>query len=362
MPQSNGIGIRTLARDISGSGLAAKPVAVDLFSGCGGLTLGLKQAGYRVAAAVELDGLACNTYRDNHPTTRLIQRDIREVTAADVIAASGRVPDLVAGCPPCQGFSSIRTKNGHVSVKDADNDLVLEFLRLVTDIKPSLVMMENVPALARDERVERIMWHLRASGYRPRMEVLDAQHFGTPQRRRRMILIGSIHSVPQFADSESGSLTVRDTIGDLSTPFASQDALHNYPVRRSPSVMARIKQTPKDGGSRMQVSPKHALKCHLAFDGFKDVYGRMAWDLPAPTITGGCINPSKGRFLHPQQDRAITLREAAMLQGFPRTYRFDLSRGRYPAAQLIGNAFPPVFARKHAASLLRDYVEHGRGN
>ena len=337
-------------------------VAIDLFSGCGGLTLGLKRAGFRVSAAVELDDLACSTYRDNHRTTTLMRRDIREVSADDVIAATGGVPDLLAGCPPCQGFSSIRTKNGSVRVKDPDNELVFEFLRLVTDIRPPLVMMENVPALERDNRVKRFIKHLREKGYKSQVAVLDAQHFGAPQRRRRMILIASIHSLPEFAVSAGHSPTVRDTIGHLPEPDASQDRLHNYSVRRSPSVMARIKRTPKDGGSRMHVSTKYALNCHKGFDGFKDVYGRMAWDRAAPTITGGCINPSKGRFIHPEQDRAITLREAAMLQGFPRNYRFDLSRGRYPAAQMIGNAFPPVFAQKHAASLLRHHLGNTRAN
>ena len=102
--------------------------------------------------------------------------------------------------------------------------------------------------------------------------------------------------------------------------------------------------------------PELQLECHKRTDGFKDIYGRMAWSKPSPTITGGCINPSKGRFLHPEEDRAITLREAALLQGFPKSFRFDLSRGRFPTAQMIGNAFPPIFAQKHA-SKLRELLE-----
>lgn len=115
--------------------------------------------------------------------------------------------------------------------------------------------------------------------------------------------------------------------------------------------MAIIRKIPKDGGSRGQLGREAQLACHRKCDGFNDIYGRMSWEKPAPTITGGCINPSKGRFLHPEQDRAITLREAALLQGFPRTYKFDMSKGRYPAAQMIGNAFPPAFAARHAKVL-----------
>ena len=116
-------------------------------------------------------------------------------------------------------------------------------------------------------------------------------------------------------------------------------------------MAALIRRIPKDGGSRTDLPTDEQLKCHQRLDGFRDVYGRMAWRKPAPTITGGCINPSKGRYIHPEEDRAITLREAALLQGFPKTYYFDMSQGRYPAAQMIGNAFPPKFAEHHARAI-----------
>lgn len=339
-----------------------KPVAVDLFSGCGGLTLGLKRAGFRVAVAVENDSLACRTYRANHGSTALIERDIRKVRGADIVEAAGDHVDLVAGCPPCQGFSTMRTKNGRIRVEDAGNELVFEFLRIVTEIQPNMVMLENVPALATDERIAQVVAQFEEDGLRCTLSVVNAQHFGVPQRRRRMILLASNHSRPTLAPPSDRTRTVRGVIGRLPKPCESEDALHNYSVKRSSSVMAIIKRTPKDGGSRKDVPKKYMLACHRTFDGFKDVYGRMCWARPAPTITGGCINPSKGRFLHPEQDRAITLREAAMLQGFPRRYRFDMSRGRYPAAQMIGNAFPPIFAQKHAAALLQQQEEHLRAD
>ena len=343
-------------------GKPKKPVAVDLFSGCGGLTIGLKRAGFRVSVAVENDSLACRTYRANHRSTALIERDIQNVRGADIVESAGGRVDLVAGCPPCQGFSRMRTKNGCVRVEDTSNDLVFEFLRIATEIQPAMVMLENVPALATDERIAQVVDQLDEEGLRCTLAVLNAQHFGVPQRRRRMILLASTYSCPSLAAPSGRTRTVRGIIGRLPKPCESEDELHNYSVRHSPSVMATIKRTPKDGGSRKDVPKKYMLACHRAFDGFKDVYGRMSWDRPAPTITGGCINPSKGRFLHPEQNRAITLREAAMLQGFPRTYRFDMSRGRYPAAQMIGNAFPPIFAQKHAAALLEQQKEHLRAD
>ena len=336
--------------------------AVDLFSGCGGLTLGLKRAGFTVLAAVENDALACSTYRANHPSVTLIERDIRGVAGQEIIdAASGKV-DLIAGCPPCQGFSSIRTKNGHVRVDDPNNELVFHFIRLVAEVRPSLVMMENVPGLAEDHRAQAAIDRLTDLGFRCRMDVFDAQDFGAPQRRRRMILVAAASGNPSLASPARRTRTVRGVIGRLPKPKDSDDKLHNYVVKRSATVTDLIRSTPKDGGSRRDVSPKYTLECHRGFDGFRDVYGRMAWGRPSPTITGGCINPSKGRFLHPEQDRAITLREAAMLQGFPRSYQFDLARGRYPAAQMIGNAFPPIFAQKHASALLRQYRANSRAD
>lgn len=341
-------------------GRPKKAVAVDLFSGCGGLTLGLKRAGFGVSVAVENDSLASRTYRANHPSTALIERDIRNVRGAEIVDAAGGQVDLIAGCPPCQGFSTMRTKNGRIRIDDAGNELVFEFLRIVTEIQPAMVMLENVPALATDGRIAEVVAQFEETGLRCTIDVLNAQHFGVPQRRRRMILLASNRFRPRLAAGSDRTRTVRGVIGRLPRPCESEDALHNYSVTRSPSVMAIIKHTPKDGGSRKDVPKKHMLACHRAFDGFKDVYGRMSWSQPAPTITGGCINPSKGRFLHPEQDRAITLREAAMLQGFPRRYRFDMSRGRYPAAQMIGNAFPPIFAQKQAAALLKQQKEYSR--
>lgn len=328
--------------------------ALDLFSGCGGLSQGLVGAGFKVLGAVEIDPLAASTYAMNHPGVRLWKRDIREVPTAEVLSELGLVPgqlDLLAGCPPCQGFSALRTMNGSRNVHDPRNDLVMEYLRFCVEMKPKAIMLENVPALARDGRLAAVKASLQAAGYRLVDGVLDAQHYGVPQRRRRFVMLGALAREIHFGPKAVKVHTVRDAIGRLASPTVSRDALHKDRAQRSTRVMEIIRNVPKDGGGRTDLPTKLRLSCHKKTTGFKDVYGRMAWDRVAPTITGGCINPSKGRFLHPEEDRAITLREAALLQTFPARYKFPITAGSYPIAMLIGNALPPRFVKHHAIAI-----------
>lgn len=329
----------------------ATRTAIDLFSGCGGLSLGLKRAGFRVLAAIDNDPQACSTYKLNHQDVLLIEKDIGRTRPTYLRRRLGLRPgqlDLLAGCPPCQGFSSLRTLNGKRRLQEPMNDLVFQFLKYVRAFKPKAIMIENVPGLARDSRLTRLVDKLNKMDYRCEARVLDAADFGVPQRRARMIMIALRRRQPVFARPARVMRTVRSAIGKLPRPAQSHDPLHNYTVNHAAHVLDLIKRIPLDGGSRKDLPNKHQLECHKKCDGFADVYGRMAWLEPAPTITGGCINPSKGRFLHPRQHRAITLREAALLQGFPKSYKFDLSIGRFNIAQLIGNAFPPQFAERHA--------------
>ena len=332
-----------------------RPRAVDLFAGCGGLSEGLKQAGFRVLGAVELDATAARTYRLNHPSAHLWNADIRTVTGAAVRTKlklrKGEL-DLLAGCPPCQGFSTMRTLNGKRSVDDPQNSLLLEFLRLVEELMPRTIMMENVPGLAQDERFKKFSERLGQLGYKGEAKILNAADFRVPQRRRRLIYLASTTGPIPFASTSSRTRTVRDALGKLAKPGQSGDAIHDFPENRSKKVKELIRSIPKDGGSRTDLSQDKQLKCHKTCDGFKDVYGRMSWSQVAPTITGGCFNPSKGRFLHPSQDRAITVREAALLQGFPGKYRFDAGDGKSAIALMIGNALPPPFIRAHARSIL----------
>ncbi len=324
--------------------------ALDLFCGAGGLTEGLKQAGFRVLGAIDNAPLAVDAYRLNHSRTRVWLRDIRRLRPLHVAEELGLGPgdlDLLAGCPPCQGFSSLRTKHQRISVEDDRNDLVAQFARYAEALRPTALMMENVPGLADDVRLKRVLTRLRRLGYELTHDVLDAADYGVPQRRRRFVLLGLLGEKVPFAEPASRRRTVRQAIGRLPRPQESHDPLHNHGETRTEQVRRRIEAIPAEGSLRL-LGAEHQLPCHRRTNGFYDIYGRMVWDEPAPTITGGCINPSKGRFLHPDQPRAITLREAALLQSFPPRYRFPLDRGKYLAADLIGNALPPRFVARQA--------------
>jgi len=341
-----------------------RPCAIDLFSGCGGLSLGLKQAGFDVLSAVEIDAAAARTYRANHRDVTLEHTDIRKLSAAGLRRRLKLRPgqlDLLAGCPPCQGFSSLRTRNGANQNRDARNGLVQDMLRFVRAFRPKTVMMENVPMLVRHKPFKDFCDGLRLLGYRIAFEVKDAARYGVPQRRRRLILLASRGFDISFAAEARQARTVRGTIGNLPKPGRGNDALHNLPEkRRTEKVQKLIRDIPKNGGSRTDLPKSRQLQCHKDSDGFRDVYGRMAWDVVAPTITSGCFNPSKGRFLHPQQNRAITMREAALLQGFPPRYVFDLSAGKEAIALMIGNALPPEFIRRHAIEIQRALREQAQ--
>jgi DNA (cytosine-5)-methyltransferase 1 len=335
--------------------MTKRPIAVDLFCGAGGVSEGLRRAGFNVLGAVEIDSNACDTYRLNHRKVKLWEVDIRRLQGRDIMKALSLQPgdlSLLAACPPCQGFSTMRTKNGTRRNRDRRNDLIFEVLRIIRSLKPASVMIENVPGLSRDRRYVIFCRQLKSLGYRIEHDILNAVDFNVPQRRRRLVLLASRLGQPKFAPKSRSYPTVRDAIGKLNCPQRSGDPLHNYTSRRSDRIQSLISKIPRDGGSRMALGSKNQLPCHKRLNGFKDVYGRMAWDKPAPTITGGCINPSKGRFLHPRANRAITLREAALLQTFPSKYQFPLTSGRYAVALLIGNALPPEFIR-HQASALR---------
>lgn len=336
----------------SGKSLKMKRIAVDLFSGVGGLTCGLRDAGFEVVGAIELDDLAAEGYRLNHPSVKLLQKDIREVRVAEFMREVDIDPgelDLLAGCPPCQAFSTLRSLNGGRRVRDKmSRDLILEFMRFVRGLKPKAIMLENVPRLRKDKRLDAVRRELHQLGYHVICDVLNAADYGVPQRRRRMILIASLQGEPAFAPKDRSHRSVRDAIKEADK-WCHDDPLHTKDERRSERILQMIKKIPSDGGSRRSLPADIQLKCHRGFDGFKDIYGRMAWDDVAPTLTSGCVNPSRGRFLHPSKHRAITLREAALLQSFPVDYQIPLTRGKYAAARLIGNALPPEFIRRLAA-------------
>ena len=326
------------------------------------MTTGLSGAGFQVLSAVENDRAAADAYRMNHPTVKLLFRDVRELDALDLLGVLGQEVgelDLLVGCSPCQGFSRMRTRNGNAAVDDDRNDLVLDFVRLVEGLLPRAVMFENVPGLLHDKRFVEMISRLENKGFRLDYRVRNLADFGVPQRRRRLILIGSRLGPLPVPSGVGPRRTVKCAIGSLPEPSASDDPVHSSVSAHSTLVLERIKRIPKDGGSRIDLGTDDQLACHKTFSGYRDVYGRMAWEKPAPTITRFSINPSKGRYTHPDQDREITLREAALLQTFPLDYQFPLEQyGRFAVASMIGEAVPPDFARQ-----LGEYLAvHLRGN
>jgi DNA (cytosine-5)-methyltransferase 1 len=264
--------------------------------------------------------------------------------------------DLLTGCPPCQAFSTLRTRRRQKQLNDPSKELIIEMLRLVRSMRPRAVIVENVPGLVNDQRFTNFRLGLKQAGYKSTYAVLNASDFGVPQRRRRLILIAlRAREIPSgWSTYHCERRTVRDAISHLAPTGTSGDMLHDLPENRTSAMIARIKATPKNGGSRRDIPSELECACHLRSDGYNDVYGRMAWDDVSPTITSGCNNPSKGRFLHPEEDRAITLREAALLQSFPSNYQFCLDRGKEHVARQIGNAFPPDLIRPIARVISRE--------
>lgn len=342
----------------------ARRTAIDLFSGAGGLTQGLKQAGFYVVGAVENHPVCIESFRMNHPEVLLKDADIVKVNPQQYIKELGMKTgelDLLAGCPPCQGYSVIGTRNRGIK-DDPRNELVFEIFRFAKIFKPKTIMIENVPTLAKDSRLKRLIKQLREMGYLSDVDVLKMSNYNVPQTRRRMILLASRIGKIKVSDCKpvtNSVSTVRQTIGSLPKVGASGDFLHDIAENRSAKIQKMIALIPKDGGSRTDLDDFYQLECHKRTKGFRDVYGRMHWDEAAPTITGGCISPSKGRFLHPEENRAITLREASLLQTFPRHYKFSMSRGKHNVAMMIGNALPPKFIKFHAKNLLKHLASRG---
>jgi len=339
--------------------------AVDLFCGAGGASVGLRKAGFDVVGALDLDPLAVETYTRNHPRTHCLRADIRSLEPEELMQQLGLARgtlDLLAGCPPCQGFSSVRTLNGSRKIEDDRNDLLLRFADYIVALRPRSVMLENVVGLQYDWRFQKFLGILRRRGmdYKPVYGVLNAADYGVPQRRRRLILVAGHHFEIPLATPTGKKATVRDAIGNMPPVGISGDVLHDFPEHHGHRVQELIKKIPHNGGSLSEAGKEYQLKCHVHCDGFKDVYGRLAWDEVGSTITSGCTNPSKGRYIHPEEDRALTLREAALIQTFPRQYFFSLRGGKQGAARLIGNALPPGLIVQQAR-LVAKSLREGEG-
>ena len=339
-----------------------KLTAIDAFAGAGGLTVGLKRAGFRVVAAVELEAHAFATYKANHPEVRCLKQDIATVSGSALLEHAGTDHiDLLAGCPPCQGFTSLTAK--YKENEDPRNQLVLEMARLTEETLPRAVMMENVPGLTRKGGglYQQLRDRLETLGYRLTEDVLQVADYGVPQLRRRLVMLGGLgFEIPlpgaTHSRSPTGDLvrwrTVRDAIEGMPIPLTLPEAKAKGDIERtdwhvvrqlSPKNLERIKAAAA-GETWTKIPEQLRPACHQdGYVGFTNVYGRMQWDRPAPTITGGCTTFSKGRFGHPEADRTISVREAALLQTFPDDYRLDTPYMDY-VCNMIGNALPCDFA------------------
>ncbi len=336
-------------------------LSIDLFSGVGGLTQGLKKAGFKITYAVEIDEIAAKAYKLNHRRTKVITEDIRKVDIQEIKdSLDGKTIHLLAGCPPCQGFSSIRRLNKPEPVEDERNSLIEEYVRFVKELMPYTFMMENVPGLALDSSFEWALQEFVEAGYyKPDWKVVNVKEYGVPQSRKRLVLVGSRLAPLKIAEPIKKRTTVRKTIESLPLPEDSDDLLHKIFPTHTEKIHNLIQDIPKDGGSRKDLGESRQLKCHQKDNiGFSDVYGRLRWDDYSTTITGGCLNPSKGRFLHPEQDRCISAREASMLQTFPKNYKFPIDAPCGKIALMIGNALPPEFSKIQALKIKKHLSTH----
>ena len=332
--------------------------AIDLFSGCGGLSEGLRQAGFNIIAGVEVDKNAAKAYRMNHTDTVLFEDDIRKLNTKKIVQLlKGKPLHLLAGCPPCQGFSSLRKLNRKSSVRDERNSLIGEYYRFVEELNPLTIMLENVPGIVDYTLFKAIIRKLKKLGYNLVYKIVNVADYSVPQRRKRLVLVGSKLCKIDIAEGTNTLTTVKDALGKLEKNH-HDDELHKIYPTHTAHVNKMISLIPKNGGSRKDLPGKYKLECHKKKNiGFNDVYGRLAWDNVSSTITGGCLNPSKGRFLHPEEDRCISAREAALLQTFPIDYKFPTDIPRADLALLIGNALPPEFSRIQAENIHRHIEE-----
>jgi DNA (cytosine-5)-methyltransferase 1 len=367
--------------------------AVDIFSGCGGVSCGLTSAGFKVKAAVEIEESAVNTYLSYPPLAHVnVLRgkdngDICKLSGNAILEAAGIKKDdiyLFAGCPPCQNFSRQNPSNIKKPLSERKK-LLFEFLRIIEEIEPPFILMENVPGITTEsnrEILDEFLDRLRKK-YTVIDGILNSADYGVPQIRKRFVLHAVRNDIqkelvesgfefglpkPTHSCKEIDGLlpwrTVREAIGDLPAISAGETyedpegRIHNHKSANLDEInLRRIRAIRAHGGSRTGLPEDLILECHKktdaegkVFSGHKDVYGIMDADKPSPTMTGGCLCYSKGRYGHFEQDRAISVREAARLQTFPDEFIF--SDSLTAAALQIGNAVP-IDLVKASGSVLR---------
>ncbi len=332
--------------------LTKKIKVIDLFCGIGGLTHGLIKEGLDVVAGIDND-LSCKFGYEYNNRTVFIGKDILEISAKDINGLFGSRKNTIrvlAGCAPCQPFSKLNLKK----ITKKELEPLEKFAQLIEEVKPDVVSMENVSGLADVKKYpifNTFIDTLEKNGYEYKYEIVNVSEYGVPQNRRRLVLLaskfGNIELIKRTHKDKK--ITVRDVISALEPirdgEVSAKDSLHRA-RKLSPLNLKRIKATPHNGGNSDSWDDDLILKCHKKKTGktySSTVYGRMSWDKPASTMTTQCIGLGNGRFGHPEQDRAISLREAAIFQTFPKDYEFSDPQNPIITghiAKFIGNAVP----------------------
>jgi DNA (cytosine-5)-methyltransferase 1 len=329
---------------------------LDAFCGAGGLSLGLKNAGFDIILSFDLDKKAIETIKSNtldHTSIVCDVKTIRDHKEFKALSLNKGELDLLAGGPPCQGFSVQRTVGGDF---DERNLLIDDYGDLVRTLLPKFFLLENVPSIGgkRGKAIlEKFKENMSQLGYFCHDKIIDAQDYGVPQRRKRYILVGEYldNSAPCFiwpSSSHTKKVTVRETIAYLPTlPLSGKDIL-KFPLHKADKLSEINKlriSFLKEGQSRKDLPYELLAECHKTsadLIGHRNVYGRMSWDDVAPTLTAKFDSFTRGKFGHPSQDRSISLLEGALLQTFPKDYHFI--GNKVDIARQIGNAVPPLLA------------------
>ncbi len=331
---------------------------VDLFCGIGGLTHGFVKEKFKVDAGIDFDETCKFAFEENNKA-KFYHEDITNLSGESLLQKySKNKRKILVGCAPCQPFSIYNQKGGkntkdNAKLKDEKWKLLYSFANLIDEVEPEIISMENVPLLLTFDKgkvFKDFVSRLEERNYFVTYHIVNAQDYGVPQRRKRLILFGSKHGEIELIKKtikKDDFVTVKDAIGHL--PPVQDGVPHpedNIHVARklTPLNKKRI-QASKQGGSWQDWNESLWLECHKKDSGknFKSVYGRMKWNDVAPTMTTYCIGLSNGRFGHPEQDRAITLREAALIQSFPENYKFidpEKEVSNNTIARQIGNAVP----------------------
>ena len=339
---------------------------VDLFCGAGGLTHGFVKQGLTVAAGIDLDSACRYPYEQNNESI-FIEKDVSDFSVEDLSVLYGNSKvKVLAGCAPCQPFSTYSQR--YDINRNERWSLLNEFSRLAKGAKPDIITMENVPSVQRHQIFNDFVKQLENQNYYVWHKVVDSSHYGVAQTRKRLVLLASLYGPIDFIKrTQLHPITVKEVIGNLSPIKAGEssksDKLHSA-SELSELNLKRIKAS-IPGGTWKDWPVELVAPCHQAKSGktYISVYGRMEWDQPSPTTTTQCFGFGNGRFGHPEQDRAISLREAAILQGFPQNYKFippgkPFQRG--PLGRMIGNAVPVGLGEAIAKSIKVHLKEHGK--